>query len=436
MKKILPLVLLFPFCTQAATLNVPAQYTTIQSAINAAATGDTVLVAPSNMYVENLDFMGKDVVVRTPNPVTDRFTTIIDGNQSGSVVKFISNESNAAKLEGFTLRNGTGTVRDWGYYLIQTVLSGGGILCDSPIAFGGSNIWGSSPTLSYLIVENNSARMGGGIAAWKGSYPIIENTIVRNNSCTEMGGGISVFEGFGATATILRNVEVSGNEGGSLGGSGIVCNYSSTINMMNCTVADNSAAVTNGEALFRANGSVFNILNCIFSGITSDLLYDQGGLVATGSIDFSNAPNTNGLLSVGANIITASPQFVNAGAGNYHLTPQSPCINAGTVTGAPLIDLDGNPRNGNPDMGAYEALNTGIEDVDGNPIAIYPNPSTNFLTINKQCNKCILTDASGKIIDCKITTHSKKTILDVTEVNSGIYFLNVNDAFFVKVLKL
>ncbi|MBK7853908.1 MAG: hypothetical protein IPJ79_02490 [Bacteroidetes bacterium] len=36
---------------------------------------------------------------------------------------------------------------------------------------------------------------------------------------------------------------MSGNEGGSLGGSGIVCNYSSTINMMNCTVADNSAAV-------------------------------------------------------------------------------------------------------------------------------------------------------------------------------------------------
>ncbi|MBK7853907.1 MAG: hypothetical protein IPJ79_02485 [Bacteroidetes bacterium] len=129
------------------------------------------------------------------------------------------------------------------------------------------------------------------------------------------------------------------------------------------------------------------------------MLYDQGGLVATGSIDFSNAPNTNGLLSVGANIITASPQFVNAGAGNYHLTPQSPCINAGTFTGAPLIDLDGNPRNGNPDMGAYEALNTGIEDVDGNPIAIYPNPSTNFLTINKHCRKCYLTDVSGKIID-------------------------------------
>ena len=58
------------------------------------------------------------------------------------------------------------------------------------------------------------------------------------------------------------------------------------------------------------------------------------------------------------NIIN-DPRFVNAAAGDYHLQPISPCINAGTnqdwMIGA--TDLDGNPRidaSGRVDMGAYE----------------------------------------------------------------------------------
>ena len=52
----------------AATLKVPMQYSTIQSAINAAVPGDTVLVEPNTTYYENIDFIGKDITVRTPNP--------------------------------------------------------------------------------------------------------------------------------------------------------------------------------------------------------------------------------------------------------------------------------------------------------------------------------------------------------------------------------
>jgi len=42
--------------------------------------------------------------------------------------------------------------------------------------------------------------------------------------------------------------------------------------------------------------------------------------------------------------------------GNYHLQPGSPCIDRGTCEGAPLLDLDGNPRptGAGCDMGAYE----------------------------------------------------------------------------------
>jgi len=44
------------------TIHVPADYPTIQEAINTSVNGDTVLVAPGT-YVENIDFVGKAIIV-------------------------------------------------------------------------------------------------------------------------------------------------------------------------------------------------------------------------------------------------------------------------------------------------------------------------------------------------------------------------------------
>jgi hypothetical protein len=58
----------------------------------------------------------------------------------------------------------------------------------------------------------------------------------------------------------------------------------------------------------------------------------------------------------GTNAVTSSPQFVNAGAFDFHLQSSSPAINAGIATGAPTFDYDNNvrPLNGSYDIGAYE----------------------------------------------------------------------------------
>lgn len=86
----------------ATTLNVPGAFATIQAAINAARAGDTILVYPGT-YVEVIDFMGKDITVQSTSGAN---VTIIDGNQIDSVVRFHSNETRAAVLRGFTLKNG------------------------------------------------------------------------------------------------------------------------------------------------------------------------------------------------------------------------------------------------------------------------------------------------------------------------------------------
>ena len=71
-------------------------------------------------------------------------STIIDGNNNGSVVLFNNGESHSAVLRGFTLQGGNGNYADpdenGTFYTY-----GGGIYCK-----------GSSPILKDLVVTNNT----------------------------------------------------------------------------------------------------------------------------------------------------------------------------------------------------------------------------------------------------------------------------------------
>ncbi len=81
------LLLAILFCSTAAqstTIRVPQDYQEIQSAINAAQDGDTILVARGT-YIENLNFRGKGIVLTSYFILTSDFeditSTIIDGSQ-------------------------------------------------------------------------------------------------------------------------------------------------------------------------------------------------------------------------------------------------------------------------------------------------------------------------------------------------------------------
>ena len=78
---ILPLVILTALAL-AGTINIPADYPTIQEGIDAASPGDTVLVQPGT-YVENINYNGQNIVVGSLTLTTGDSAyisqTIIDG---------------------------------------------------------------------------------------------------------------------------------------------------------------------------------------------------------------------------------------------------------------------------------------------------------------------------------------------------------------------
>ncbi len=209
----------------AKTINVPADYATIQAAIDAAATGDVVMVAQGT-YKECINFRGKAITVQSTNPADKSVVaaTVVNGQRRGSVVSFKSGEPAGSVLSGFTITNGKGTNTGLGRW-------GGGVYCErsSPtltnnrivgntagiIGGGGvSCLFGGSPTVTGNTIAANSAEMGGGVCVSNHCAPTLANNIISNNSAYEGGG---VYCEVYSPARLTSNT-ITGNAAGNFGG--------------------------------------------------------------------------------------------------------------------------------------------------------------------------------------------------------------------------
>tara|TARA_A100001037_G_C15150875_1_gene639140 strand:+ start:3752 stop:6433 length:2682 start_codon:yes stop_codon:yes gene_type:complete len=306
----------------AEIILVPNDYSTIQSGINAASDGDSVLVAPG-IYNEGIDFNGKEILVASYFAVdTDSMmieATIIDAQESGSVVTFDSDENNYSILQGFTLRNGIGNLEDpdnnGTYYTY-----GGGIYCENsdPIikdciikenvgdegGGGGAFCYNASPKFyNCVFIENETDDVGGGFYSRSGSSPefydcvftenvadfgagcyirddspIMVNVSFYENSANNSGGAVVLKDDANLVATnlyiynntadglggglyinesspIIDTLLVAGNSSSS--GGGLYIRNPSQTQLSHATIANNSAASYGGGIYMRDEAIVF-----------------------------------------------------------------------------------------------------------------------------------------------------------------------------------
>ncbi len=162
--------------------------TTIQAGIDLAVGGDAVVVEAgtySGLGNVNLTFNGKDITLTSES---GPYFTIIDCQNVAQGVLFTGGEGFGAVLDGFTIKNGSGT-------------SGAAIYCD-----------GASPVIRYNILCNNLAwGAGGAIFVRQGSPMIYNNTLDGNGA----GAGGGVMLGPQSNAQLWQNIICNSTSGGA-----------------------------------------------------------------------------------------------------------------------------------------------------------------------------------------------------------------------------
>ncbi|WP_288955687.1 right-handed parallel beta-helix repeat-containing protein [uncultured Polaribacter sp.] len=123
----------------------------------------------------------------------------------------------------------------------------------------------------------------------------------------------------------------------------------------------------------------------------------------------------------------ADAKFVDISNYNYHITSDSPAIDAGVEVSEVTKDIDGEerPTDGLYDVGADEYFSSlGLLDLYSNDIQLYPNPVKNRLYFKLKNNTLIakfcLSDLNGRIV-YQVNSFYQNYI-DVSGIPSGIYF--------------
>ncbi|MBN1459836.1 MAG: right-handed parallel beta-helix repeat-containing protein [Armatimonadetes bacterium] len=310
-----------PAATLVVDLNGTGGYTDIQSAIDAAANGDTVLVKPGEYVIdEPINFNRlhdpddpasppvKNITVRSEGGAevtTIRMSDTPKDPDRASVVIFENGEALDSAIEGFRLTGGSGT---------GDPHSGGGLYCAG----------GSSPTVTNCTISGNTVWWGGGLYcddnASPSPSPTLTNCMISGNSA-DVGGGVYCW---GVSPT-LTNCTISGNS--AVHDGGVCCENNSSPTLTNCMITGNSSYSCGG--MYCRGGSP-TLTNCRISGnlgVGVDCL-ESSPTIANCWI--------SGNWGSGIRCYGSSPSLVNcmiAGNSAIHLITMDRCVRSGAGGG-------------------------------------------------------------------------------------------------------
>ena len=388
--------------------NSPASaFKSITRATLAAAAGDTVHVA-AGLYgtASTGEVFPIHMIDGVLQGASSGSVTIL-GNGSAAVIQ-ATGIGSAAAIDGFTITGGspgldlsdsaltisdnvisgnTGSITGGGIHTVSgsvrivnnlirgnTATYGGGIVVEDADSSriesntiennvatqGGGGIdvcLNANPAIAHNIIRNNSAHVGGGIMSEIGCLPRITETVIQGNSADPTAGGkggaIALFSG----SAILENCLIVGNTSSDFAISGT---NSAATKIVNCTIADNGPA---GIGRFSTSWP-FSV------EVRNSILRNSGSEIDSGTVATIRYSDVEGGYA-GAGNFDADPRFVTPAA-DYHLTPTSPCIDAGAIESTIVSDLDGvtRPVGSGWDIGAYESTVVRPPDIEAPTVHI------------------------------------------------------------------
>ncbi len=291
-------------------------FDSVQEAMNVAVVGDKVVVLPGE-YTENIDFKGKNFTLTSINPDNPSIVkaTIIRAKVT-TVPTIIASDGG---ILGFSIFGSTGirvgqnvNYTSYSPNVSNCIINVSGIGIDIFVPY--------MHEIVYPLIENNIIEALTGVyfyvqSAAEGMNPIVRNNTIIGKGPSYVGSGIE-YRTNKELPLVLNNVISNFRYG-------IELSYHNNLESQRIS-------------LIKYNNLFNNVYNYSFSyGVNSfDLTGIQGN-------------------------IQADPCFADPQNSDYHLLPDSPCINAGDPDYMPEpneTDLDGKPRvmDGRIDIGAYE----------------------------------------------------------------------------------
>ena len=276
--------------------DVPAVYTSIQTALDHAKKGDAICVAAGS-YNERIQFQGEDVLVEG---LAGSAATILDGEGLGSVVTITNGESAVATLRGFTI---TGGFSEEG---------GAGVLVE-----------GADATLEDLVISDNFCNpsryscWGTGLQL-EDSESTARQLVIRDNVCHGSCRGVGLASISGDNH--LEDIEISGNlarsDSYSLG-TGINA-YETELSITGLALRDNAmvaveVGASSSAACMKTWYSVVEIRNAVFAGNTLEIPRQDGW---GGCIDNSHTALSMENVTISGNHALAQTVY---GVGLFHV---------------------------------------------------------------------------------------------------------------------